>query len=113
MKVTVSPHMHSGMKNPEMEISTDVERTINKLLCRATEPSDDRSIDHTLPPNGYIVRYPTVNVHVANGTIAIRCFGTVSYLKDTVGLEKFLENLVGENCTTLREYYEDVFGISE
>lgn len=98
------------MKNPEIEVSTDIERKINEMLCSATEASDDRSLDYKMPPNGYFVHYPMVQVHVANGTIALRCFGTVSYLKDTVGLEAYLSQLT---APLIEKHHEEVFRVSE
>lgn len=108
--VTISPHMYCGLRNPEMEATPEVEHQINEMLYRATEPSTDRSVDYKMPPNGYFVHYPGVQVHVANGTIALRCFGVVSYVKDTVGLEKFLAETL---APCIEKHYEEMSGVSK
>lgn len=91
------------------------------MLYQATEPSEDRSIDYKMPPNGYFIHYPMVYVHVAGGTIVFRCFGMKSYMKDTVGLERFLAETLAptiqahykEAGDKLSLLYEELSGISK
>jgi hypothetical protein len=114
MKVRGSIYMYCGRRDPETYFSYEQSKKINELLYHASEPSDDHSIRYKMPPNGYMVWWqpeddnygncPAVHLHVARGTIALYCYGTVNYLKDTVGLEDYLKEIL---TPILKKHIED------
>jgi len=106
MKVTASIVMYSGMRDPEMEVSPEISQEIIEKLRLAYEESD-KKLKSKLGLNGYMVIWhggdgvPYTHIHVYDGIIAIRCFTGISYMKDTVGLEEYLKNLL---ISTLQDH---------
>lgn len=113
MKATAYIVMYSGMPDPSKELTDTEGRKFSELLAKA-EIKSDRTIPSMLGPLGYRVIWsgdgPWVYVHVYRGIIGLSCYGIISWLKDTVGLEKYLEDLLGP---ALQKHHEEVLRISE
>ena len=108
MRVVASIKMYSGIRDPELEITEETSKKICEMLCQAYEKSPKELLPK-LGPQGYMVVWeaensPTVWLHVHEGIIALSCFAATSYLKDTVGLELYLQELLAE---TLRNHYAE------
>jgi len=100
MKVTASIKLYSGIRDPEQELTEEQ----SKEICHKLYDANQNSLKELLPrlgPQGYMVVWhskssPTVWLHVHEGIIALHCSSTVSYLRDTVGMETYLHNLLAE-----------------
>ena len=102
MIITASITMYSGMSDPEMYLSNEQAQKICEKLNKAYDKSDEKLKDHKLGFRGYMILWhggdgkPYTCVRVHEGIISIRSFNGTSYLKDTIGLEAHMKELLAE-----------------